>query len=128
MPQVPDFKDFSLTFKSHPVTDDLQVVKDDAAIKQSIRSLLLTNKRERLFNSDIGTRLREVLFEPLDFASASIVETEIRDVLKTYEPRITVIRVDVFPNDADDGYDVELDYIITGRDQRVTTELFLERQ
>jgi len=124
--KVNTFKDFSLTFKSHPVTGDLQVAKDDNAIKQSIRSLLLTVKTERLFNSNIGTRLREVLFEPLDFASASLVETEIRDVLALYEPRITIVRLDVFPDQAENGYEVELEYVISGRENRIKTELFLE--
>lgn len=124
--KVNTFKDFSLTFKPHPITGDLQVAKDENAIKQSIRSLLLTVKSERLFNSDIGTRLKEVLFEPLDFASASLVKTEIQTVLNRYEPRITVVRLDVFPDQAENGYEVELEYVITGSEKRLTTDLFLE--
>ena len=44
------FKDLSLTFKKHPVTDDLVVTKDAAAIQQALTTLLLTSKGERLFN------------------------------------------------------------------------------
>lgn len=127
MPQLPSFKDFSLTFKSHPITDDLQVVKNENAIKQSVRSLLLTNKGERLFNADIGTRLRELLFEPLDYASASIIESEINDVLRAYEPRINTTRIDVIPNSSEDGYDVELEYQIRGDKKLYNAEYFLNR-
>jgi len=128
MPEFKSFKDFNLTFKSHPVTDDLLVVKDENAIKQSIRSLLLTVKGERLFNANVGTRLRDVLFEPLDFASASVVDDEIRGVLREYEPRIRITNLSVDVNTSDDGYDVELEYVITGLDNRLrSTEFFLER-
>jgi uncharacterized protein len=127
MPSVPSYKDFSLTFKAHPITDDLQVVKDDNAIKQSIRALLLTVKGERLFNNDIGTRLRELLFEPLDVGSASQIKREIATVLDDYEPRIIVNQILVEPNIQENGYDVELNYGIIGRESRVTTELFLDR-
>ena len=63
------FRDVNITFKKHPVTDDVVVSKDNAAIKQSIISLLLTNRGERLFNSDYGSNIRSFLFEPLDFGT-----------------------------------------------------------
>lgn len=127
MPQLPFLKDLSITFKSHPVTNDLLVVKNEAAIKQSVRSLLLTNKGERLFNSDIGTRIQELLFEPLDFASAGFLEREIIDVLSVYEPRIEIKTVEVFPNDSEDGYEVTLEYIIPGEEKIFTADYFLSR-
>ena len=125
---VINYKDFNLNFKSHPVTDDLLVVKDENAIKQSIKSLLLTVRGERLFNSSIGTRLKEVLFEPLDFASASTIEREILRCLNKYEPRIRIQTLEVVPNDKEDGYDVTLIYVIVGRnDAPVEVEFFLDR-
>jgi len=127
MPEVRSFKDFSLTFKKHPITDDLQVVKDENAIKQSVRSLLLTNKGERLFNSNIGTRLRELLFEPLDYASSNTIQEEIFSVLQEYEPRISVRRIDVDPNVFEDGYDVDLEYVILGQSKIFTADYFLSR-
>jgi len=127
MPQLPSFKDFSLTFKSHPITDDLQVVKNENAIKQSVRSLLLTNKGERLFNSDLGTRINDLLFEPIDYATSSLLFDEIQDVLARYEPRINVTTLEVEPNFSDDGYDVELEYSIKGDQKRFTADYFLSR-
>lgn len=128
MLNVINYKDFNINFKSHPVTDDLLVVKDENAIKQSIKSLLLTRRGERLFNSKIGTNLKDVLFEPLDFASASTVKTEILRCLNNYEPRIRVQTLEVVPNDNEDGYDVTLIYRINGRNDRpVEVEFFLDR-
>ena len=70
------FRDVNITFKKHPVTDDVVVSKDNAAIKQSIVNLILTNKGERLFNPDYGSDIRSYLFEPLDYAIAGIIKKE----------------------------------------------------
>ena len=56
MPSFEIFKDLSVTFKKHPVTDDLVTVKDKAAIVQSIQSLILTRKGERPFQPELGDR------------------------------------------------------------------------
>lgn len=128
MPTFQTFKDLSVTFKKHPVTDDIVSVKDKAAIVQSISNLLLTNKGERPFQPDLGCGLRNVLFEPLDFASAGIIRSEITDTLKKYEPRITVDTIRVYPDQLNNGYDVEISYTIVGRDDApVTVDIFLER-
>ena len=62
------FKDVNITFKKHPVTDDLVVSRDASAIKQAIVNLLLTNKGEKLFNPEYGSDIRAYLFEPLDLS------------------------------------------------------------
>tara|TARA_B100000902_G_scaffold369734_1_gene394227 strand:+ start:349 stop:741 length:393 start_codon:yes stop_codon:yes gene_type:complete len=109
------FKDLSVTFKKHPMTDDLLSVKDKAAIKQSIMNLLLTQKRERLFNPDLGSAITQMLFEPLDYASAAIIQVEIANVLNDYEPRIQVLNVLCKPDIRLDGFNVEVHFEITGR-------------
>ena len=109
------FKDLSVTFKKHPMTDDLLSVKDKAAIKQSIMNLLLTQKRERLFNPDLGSSITDMLFEPLDYASAAIIQTEVANVLNEYEPRIDVLDVICRPDIRLDGFNVEGHFEITGR-------------
>ena len=93
MPEFQTFKDFNINFKPHPVTEDLQVVKDSADIKQSIKSLLLTRKGERLFNSDLGTALADLLFEPLDFGTAAIIRDEINAVSYTHLTLPTICSV-----------------------------------
>ena len=127
MPEFQIFKDFNLNFKPHPVTEDLQVVKDSADIKQSIKSLLLTRRGERLFNSDLGTGLSDLLFEPLDFGTASIIRDEIFNVIDNYESRIEIRALNVDTNFEDNGYDIELEYVIRGRsDLQNNIEFFLE--
>ncbi|HAJ06385.1 MAG TPA: hypothetical protein DCL76_07520 [Chloroflexi bacterium] len=128
MPTFQTFKDLSVTFKPHPITDDLLVVKDKAAIFQSIKNLLLTRKGERPFQPNLGSSLDTALFEPLDFGSAAIVRNEIRECLKDYEPRIRVDQVGVEPDDQNNGYEISLQFTIVGRDDAPEAiEFFLER-
>jgi uncharacterized protein len=128
MPEFQTFKDLSVTFKKHPVTDDLVTVKDKAAISQSIVNLLLTNKGERLFQPELGSGIYSTLFEPLDYGTAGLIRSEIADVIGRYEPRIIVDNVVVIPDFDNNGYSVELQYIIRGReDTPVGIEFFLER-
>ena len=64
----------------------------------------------------------------LDGIDASIIKSEIREVLERYEPRISVDSILCNPDEMNNGYDVELTYTIIGReDTPVTIEFFLER-
>ena len=127
MPTFQTFKDLSVTFKKHPVSDDLVQVKDKAAIVQSITALLLTSKGERPFQPELGCGISRSLFEPLDYATAGMIRSEVASVLELYEPRITVDNIRVTPDEQNNGYSVELFYTIVGRDDTpVAVEFFLE--
>ena len=128
MPTFQTFKDLSVTFKKHPVTDDLVQVKDKAAIVQAITGLLLTRKGERPFQPELGCDVQDLLFEPLDYASAGIIKREITETIERYEPRISIDDILCQPDFDNNGYDVELQYTITGReDTPVAVEFILER-
>ena len=122
------FRDINITFKKHPVTDDLVVSRDASAIKQAIVNLLLTNKGERLMNPEYGSDIRSYLFEPLDYATASQITTNIRYSIDRWEPRISVSRLKAYPNYDDNGFDVEMTYSVRGTDTPpVTVDFFLSR-
>lgn len=128
MPQFQTFKDLNVTFKPHPITGDLITSKDEAAVKQAVVNLLLTNKGERLFNSQLGSDISRLLFEQLDYGVAALVQSEIKNVLMDYEPRINIISLEVIPNFDDNGFDVGLEFEIIGRDDiPLNVEFFLER-
>ena len=128
MPTFQTFKDLSVTFKKHPVTDDLVTVKDKAAIVQAIQSILLTRKGERPFQPDLGCDIQDLLFEPLDFASAGAIKQEIRETVDRYEPRVTVTEIICQPDFNNNGYNVEIQFILIGReDTPVAVEFILER-
>ena len=128
MPTFQTFKDLSVTFKKHPVTDDLVQVKDKAAIVQAIQGILLTRKGERPFQPELGCDIQNMLFEPLDYASAGSIKQEIRETITRYEPRVTVGKITCKPDFDNNGYNVEMQYTIVGRnDIPVAVEFILER-
>ena len=128
MPEVSTFKDLSITFKKHPVTDDLVTVKDKSAVAQSIKGLLLTRRGERPFQPDLGSGLQDLLFEPMDYGSAALIKKEIRETLNRFEPRISITKLICYPDLMNNGYEVELEYKIIGREDRaVGIDIFLER-
>ena len=128
MPTFQTFKDLSITFKKHPVTNDLVQVKDKAAIVQAMPSLILTNKGERLFQPEIGCDVSGMLFEPLDFGTAGLIKSSIKETLDRFEQRISVNDILCTPDYDNNGYSVEVFYTIVGRDdQPVGIQFFLER-
>ena len=84
------FKDISLSFTRHPVTNDITVLKNEDAIKKSVMNLCRTSINERFFNPLIGTRIGQSLFELNDPDIAEFLEQDIENTLKNYEPRIKV--------------------------------------
>ena len=122
------YRDINITFKKHPVTDDLVVSKDASAIKQAIVNLLLTNKGERLMNPTYGSDIRSYLFEPMDFGTANQIKNNIRDTIEIFEPRIRVLQISATPNFDDNGFDITMTYNVIGTDTPpVTVDFFLSR-
>ena len=122
------FKDINITFKKHPVTNDLVVSRDASAIKQAIVNLLLTNKGERVFKPTYGSDIRSYLFEPLDYATSAQIKGNIRSTIAKWEPRIGIISLICNPNYDNNGFDVEMTYTIRGSDNPPTTvDFFLAR-
>ena len=122
------YKDINITFKKHPVTNDVVVSKDASAIKQAIVSLLLTNKGERLMNPKYGSDIRSYLFEPLDYGTAAQIKANIRSTIDRFEPRISISDIKCIPIFNENGFVVDRTYIIRGSDEPpVTVDIFLER-
>ena len=71
------FKDISLSFTPHPVTKDLPILKNENAIKASVRNLVQTIPTERFFNPVLGSEVRESLFDFVDYGTASVIQQQI---------------------------------------------------
>ncbi len=128
MPVSRSFKDLSITFDKNPVTDDLIVTKDFAAIKQSIQNLLLTSPGERFFNPNIGSRIANALFEPLDFIGVNLIISEIRYTISAFEPRVELEDVTVDIDYDNNGYNISIEYKVVGLPEKTTNlDIFLER-
>ena len=91
------FKDISLSFDAHPITKDLQILKNENAIRRSVRNIVETIPTERFFNSLLGSEVRSSLFEFVDFGTASVIQNQIEIALENFEPRINNVQVQVDP-------------------------------
>ena len=112
------FRDLDLNFTIHPVRKDINVYKNEFAIINSIKNLVLTNHYERPFQPEIGSNIRRMLFEQVDSITAAQIEREITEVIGNFEPRAQVSRVDAIPSPDENLYKIRLEFfIITAQNQ-----------
>ena len=106
------FRDISLSFKRHPITNDVTILKNEDAIKKSVINLVRTAIGERFFNDILGTSVGDALFE-LDTFDNDVLREEIIALLQNYEPRIdlTNVFVQVSPNSNDLFVKIEYDIV-----------------
>ena len=108
------FKDISLSFKKHPVTNDVTVLRNEDAIKKSVINLTRTRINERFFNDLLGTSIADSLFENMDSGLETALEEEISTLLKNYEPRIELNSVYVIADQDSNELSIQVDYNIVG--------------
>src|SRR6266536_2992631 len=70
------------------------VAEGEEKVQQSIVALLGTARGERVMRPTFGSRLRELLFSPIDASTRSLIAHYVTEALVTWEPRIDVLRVD----------------------------------
>ena len=89
------FKDINLSFKRHPVTNDVVVIRDEDAIKRSVKNIIFTILGEKPFEPDFGSVMNQSLFDLNTNLNEIRVSDEIKASLDNYEPRINNIDVSV---------------------------------
>ena len=107
------FRDISLSFKRHPITNDVTFLRNEDAIKRAVINLVRTRVGERFFNDILGTSVGDALFELNNFDNDSIRE-EIIILLKNYEPRIELTNVFVEGQFDSNELLIQIEYDIVG--------------
>ncbi len=111
------FKDINLSFSPHPVTKDLTVLRNENAIKRSVRNIVQTIPTERFFNSILGSDVRNLLFDNyVDFGTASAIEDQIKIAIQNFEPRVDNLQVNVNPKPDDNEFEVNVLFDIIGQE------------
>ena len=110
------FKDISLSFEPHPITKDLQILKNENAIRRSVRNIVETIPTERFFNSLLGSDVRRSLFEFVDFGTASVIQGQIEVAIDNFESRVENVIVDVEPIPDDNTFNVTVTFDIIGQE------------
>ena len=119
------FKDISLSFSPHPVTKDLPVLLNERAITRSVRNLVETIPTERFFNSLLGTDIRDSLFENFTNTTVTVIEDQIRETIRNFEPRVGEIGVEVEARPDANELEVKVLFDIIGLDAPTQSFTFL---
>jgi phage baseplate assembly protein W len=121
------FSDLDFNFTAHPVTGDVARKYDENAVKASIKNLLLTGHFERPFHSEIGSPIRQLLFEPASPMTLVTMKQAITDVITNFEPRVTIIDISLFDNLDNNAVAVTLVFKIKNTTAPIKLDLVLER-
>ena len=108
------FKDINLSFKRHPVTNDVVVIRDEDAIKRSVKNIIFTILGEKPFEPNFGSVINESLFDLNTSLNEIRVSDEISASLRTYEPRIDDISVTVTVSPDTNEMNCTVQYEIVG--------------
>ena len=110
------FKDISLSFVPHPVTKDLPILKNESAIRRSVRNIVETIPTEKFFDSDFGSDVYKSLFDFVDFGTASIIQDQIKTCIANFEPRVNNVIVEVNPQPDDNSFECIVIFDIIGQE------------
>tara|TARA_Y100000592_G_scaffold47449_1_gene75375 strand:- start:287 stop:679 length:393 start_codon:yes stop_codon:yes gene_type:complete len=108
------FKDINLSFKRHPVTNDLVVIKNEDAIKKSVKNIIFTILGEKPYDPFFGSSVNNSLFELSNPLDEIRISDEIQSTLLNYEPRIDNIIVSVTSDPDSHELNATVQYDITG--------------
>lgn len=120
------FVDISLAFEPNPITGDITVLLDARAINNSIKNLILIAPTEVPFDRDIGSMVREYLFDLIDLGTAGILQVEIERSINFAEPRVDLQEVIVDPRPDENHFMVTIYYKIIGYEEVFKVDQLLE--
>lgn len=123
--QVKTFVDISLDFTPNPLTGDLTTIKQDRAINNAVKNLVMITPNEVPFQRNIGSTTSSLLFEMCDEATATLIDDEIRRTIRFNEPRVEILDLLVTPVPEQNYFVATLSYKIIGFDETFTVEQIL---
>ena len=121
------YSDLNLNFTKNPATNDVARLTDVEAVKRAVRNLVLTNQFERPFHPEIGTSIRDLLFETITPLNAVLLEDRIREVIVNFEPRAELTGIQVFDEIDNNQYRVIINFRVISSSEDVTITEFLQR-
>jgi phage baseplate assembly protein W len=121
------WRDLDLSLKIHPIRKDIIPLKDDAAIKNAVKNLLVSNFFERPFQPALGANLRGLLFEPADAITKIDLKEGIIRVLGDHEPRINILNINITDNSDTNSYIIQVNFLIKEYDTEASVEVILRR-
>lgn len=125
--KIPIYSDMKKSFEISSLSNDITMFKDEDAVKESIKNLVLTDRGERLMQPNLGGNVRSMLFENMTPASLKLIEDQIKSTLALYEPRANVQDVIVNGSLDNNTVRVKVVFYIVNIEQPLEVDVFLER-
>jgi|TARA_A100001011_G_scaffold358706_1_gene404660 phage baseplate assembly protein W len=124
---VRQYKDLDLFFAKKSGSKDIRKITDIQAVKRSVRNLVLLNHYEKPFHPEIGSGIRDMLFENMSSITAFVLSKKIEDVIENFEPRVRLISVRADPNLDRNEYEVTIEFfVVNAPTELVDLTVFLE--
>ena len=124
---VRKYRDLDLFFSRKQGSGDVNKITDIEAVKRSVRNLVLTNFYEKPFHPEIGSGVRDMLFENMSPLTAVVLAKKVEDVIENFEPRARLIGVRALPNLDRNEYEVTIEFFVVNTPtELVDMTVFLE--
>ena len=125
---VKEYVDLDLFFGKKSSNSDIQDLTNVKSVKRSIRNLILTNHFEKPFHPEIGSGVRDMLFENMTPVTSHILARKIEDVILNFEPRARLVGVRAEPILDRNTYEVTIEfYVVNQPTELVDLSVMLER-
>jgi phage baseplate assembly protein W len=121
------YSDLDAVFAANPVSGDLSLRVDEAAVKFAIKNLVLTRNFERPFDSSIGSQIKNYLFELIDDTSIIIMKQIIARSIQNHEPRVILLDVNIQAKEDSNEVIITIIFKIINTDKPLTISIALER-
>jgi phage baseplate assembly protein W len=122
------YKDLSFDFTANPQTGDVATVKDAVSVKRGIKNILLTAPFERLFQPEVGSGIKNILFEPMTPLTEQRLSDACRDAIDAWEKRASVIDITVISEEDYNRYRVAIKFSINNSLITEEVDVFLNRE
>ncbi len=123
-----EYQDLDFDFTANPITGDVAKVKNVTSVKRGINNILLTENSERLFQPEVGSGLKNLLFEPMTNLTAQLLEDEVRSAIDAWENRAQIININVIPEEEYNRYRVAVVFRLMTDTTEQQTEVLLSRE
>jgi len=121
------YSDFHKDLRVSPVSKDIALLKDENAVKDAIKNLILTDRGERPMQPYLGGSIRDMLFENLTPGTMKLIKDRVTSTIQTYEPRATLLDV-LVSGDLDAGQvAVKITFYIRNVQQPIELDVILKR-
>ena len=121
------YADLDLSLTPHPNKKDIIPLTDIAAVKNSVKNLVLTGRYERPFQPELSSGVTSLLFENASPDTIFMLKSYIRNVVSKYEPRVSDLYVEVHDDSDNNAYYVTITFNVISVDTEAEVQLYLER-